>query len=443
MSSPEIPSSYWVDIIAQLRAIKPSLVMMAETDLTDSSNSHVLGAPFDYDYAWDFQTDLTQFGASGTYANPLKVYVQDFLDKSVDLGYGRMVYLTNHDQNWNEENQTLTQKYGTNRYLLEVLIHTIYGMPLIYNGEEIGGNQALNYFEDTKIDRSSVDYKMYNTLRTLNALKHSQAALHDGKTTDDNATVEWLTTVNGNQNILAYRRTSGDSEVIVLLNAAATAQTAIISGISGTYSQWLNSETIDQDVSRKSYTFSSSLSVQVPAKGYLVYVKGEYADEDIPEEQPLTDITTNADCDFFYETPVDKASITAWVWAETDSGVVGGENYASTGAWPGDYMERLGITEEGNVVYHYVINVPDGLPEPQWLIVEENGTRIYDGVGFVNHGYYIKGQDDPVKIIPAGINDITVDRTTAGNGITYDLMGRQVDSDHHGIVIRDGKKYLQ
>ena len=88
-------------------------------------------------------------------------------------------------------------------------------MPLIYNGQETGGNQILDYFADTKIDWNAKDAKMRNTIRTLAALKHAAPAL------DDRASVEWVTVTN-NSSVLAYTRKSGDSQVLVVLNMATS-----------------------------------------------------------------------------------------------------------------------------------------------------------------------------------------------------------------------------
>ncbi len=439
VSSGTIPTSYWNNTIPMLKGLKADkeITIMAESDLTDSNNTRLQGCGFDYDYAWEFQVKLAQFGASGTLANPLKIYCQDLLDKSAKMSTGRMLYITNHDQNYNEQEKTLSQKYGQNRYLLSVLAHTFYGMPLIYNGQEVGGNQVLNYFEDTKIDWNTVDKKMQNTLRTLNALKHSQTALQD------KVVPQFLSTTNSNPSILAYKRTLGDSEVIVILNTATSAQTALIPGINGTYSLWLNSATIEEGISRKSYTFSGSLSVQVPAKGYLVYVKGNFRDEDIskPSEDPIDmeKLTCDDPYVIFYETPTDNATITAWMWAEGN----GGESYTEgSHGWPGDLFQRYGVTNSGNVVYKFTFNKADDVPMPGWLIIEENGSRIYDGVGYVNHGYYVKGTNDPVRLIPTGIENVRFNSSKENNRI-YNLAGMQVDDSYKGIVIKNGRKIMQ
>ena len=281
ISSPEIPASYWTSTIPMLKSYKAGkeIVMLGESDFTDKNNERLKTVGFDYDYAWGFQTKLAGYGTTNTYANPLKLYAQNLIKDSKTMNVSRMVYLTNHDQNWNEKAKTLSAKYGNNRYLLTVYVSTIWGMPLVYNGQEIGGDQALSYFTDTKIDWTQVDYKMYNTIRTLSAIKHTQQALFDSSVPSENADVSFL--ITNDSQVLAYKRVAGNSEVLVVLNTAATAKKVTLSDIQGEYSLWLDSETIENGVSRHNETFTGTFSKTIPAKGYLVYVKGSYPEEEI------------------------------------------------------------------------------------------------------------------------------------------------------------------
>ena len=274
------------------------IVMLGESDFTDKNNERLKTVGFDYDYAWEFQTKLAGYGANNTYANPLKIYAQNLIKDSKTMNVARMVYLTNHDQNWNEKAKTLSAKYGNNRYLLTVYVATIWGMPLIYNGQEIGGEQALSYFADTKIDWSRMDYKMYHTIRTLSAIKHTQKALFDSSIPSKNAEVNFLTT--NNSQVLAYKRVAGDSEVLVVLNTAATTQQVTLSDIQGEYSLWLDSETIERGVSRRSETFDGTFSKKLSAKGYLVYVKGHFSEEDISSGITPVQTTSKVDTDMRY-----------------------------------------------------------------------------------------------------------------------------------------------
>ena len=278
ISSPEIPASYWQATIPDMKGYKSgkAITFLGETDIAqDVTRLKAVG--FDYDYAWAFQSSLDRYGSSGVYAASLKANADKMLTASDGISFGRMLYVTNHDQNWNESKKTLTEKYGANRYPLTVLAYTLYGMPLIYNGQEVGGNQALNYFTDTKINWTAKDDKMHNTIRTLTALKHAVPALHD------KTPVNWVTLSPANSNVLAYTRKEGDSEILVVLNMATEACTATLTGLTaGDWSLWLNSETIAQGTSRQQQTFSATQTISLEAKGYRVYVKGTFSEEGLP-----------------------------------------------------------------------------------------------------------------------------------------------------------------
>ena len=278
ISSPEIPASYWQATIPDIKGYKSgkTITFLGETDIAqDVTRLKTVG--FDYDYAWAFQSSLDRYGSAGVYAASLKANADKMLTASDGLSFGRMLYVTNHDQNWNESKKTLTEKYGANRYPLTVLAYTLYGMPLIYNGQEVGGNQALNYFTDTKINWSAKDDKMHNTIRTLTALKHAVPALHD------KSSVNWVTLSPANSNVLAYTRKEGDSEILVVLNMATEACTATLTGLTaGDWSLWLNSETISEGTSRQQQTFSATQTISLETKGYRVYVKGTFSEEGLP-----------------------------------------------------------------------------------------------------------------------------------------------------------------
>ena len=281
ISSQRIPTSYWQTTIPMIKSYKAgkSITFLGEADIA-SDATRLKTAGFDYDYAWQFQSQLADFGTSTASAR-LKVFINMLLEKSAGLSFGRMLYVTNHDQNYNEEKKTLTQKYGANRYALTVLAYTVYGMPLIYNGQETGGNQALDYFNDTKINWTTKDDKMLNTLRTLFALKHAVPALSDARKAADNPATSMLD-VSGSTSVLAYTRTLGDSQVLVVLNVGSTAATATVEGLTaGEWSQWLTSETIAQGTSRHQTTLSASHTFTIDAKGYRVFVRGTYPEQTV------------------------------------------------------------------------------------------------------------------------------------------------------------------
>ena len=263
VSSPTIPVAYWQDIIAQLKTLPGKKIeMMSETDITDRHNQRIDSCGFDYDYAWSFQGSMARLCRRGFNADTLKSICQRFLDKSSKVKNRRMVYLTNHDQNYNDGGNTLRKFYGENRYGLTVLEFTFYGMPLIYNGQEIGDPDTLNYFTDAKVKWQRVDHKMLHTVRTLIALHHQQPALAES------APVEFLKT--SCNDVLAWRR----ENVVVVVNFADYDTEVTIDGIeAGTYQQWLNSQTIYSGPEVSTHSLPASPTLSLEAKGYAVYVK--------------------------------------------------------------------------------------------------------------------------------------------------------------------------
>ena len=264
VSSPTISVAYWQDIIAQLKSFIPGkkIEMMSETDITDRATQRIDSCGFDYDYAWSFQGAMARLCRRGFNADTLKQICLRFLDKSSKVKNRRMVYLTNHDQNYNDGGHTLRKFYGENRYGLTVLEFTFYGMPLIYNGQEIGDPDTLNYFTDAKVKWERVDHKMLNTVRTLIALHHQQPALAES------APVEFLNT--SHPDVLAWRR----GNVVVVVNFADYDVEAAIEGLeAGSYEQWLNSQTVYGGPSVTTLSLEASPSIPMETKGYAVYVK--------------------------------------------------------------------------------------------------------------------------------------------------------------------------
>ena len=437
VSSPSIPATYWQTAIPLIKNHKrgKDITFLAEADIVNDAKK-LLNSGFDYDYAWQLQSQMVNYGPNGNTSARLKAFANTLVDGASQIAFGRMLYLTNHDQNWNESKQTLTAKYGDNRYPLTVFTFTIYGMPLIYNGQEIGGNQPLNYFEDTKIDWNSTDKKMLNTIRTLCAIKHHVPALND------KAGVEWETVTN-NSGVLAFTRTQGDSEILVLLNMNTTAASATVTGLkTGEWSLWLDSETIAQGVSRKQTTLNGTYVFNLEAKGYQVYVKGTYPEEELPPVEAYTPTLDSEDeISIFFETS-QPDSYNAWVWGELG----GGEAYCTSTSWPGDAMQLMGQSLTGSFIYKYTVSRVTTAPE--YLIISKNGgnTKIYDGIAFVNHGYYVEGNPNPTQIVSttSGITTPGLSSRDA-SGIRYDLNGRRLQGDPlpHSIYIQNGKKHIQ
>lgn len=235
---------------------------------------------FDYNYCWDFQEKVLKHFAQDSVLNVDNLRVacdllantgmtegevkapEDTISNPYE-GRSRMVYLVNHDV-LQDQGGSEDLVYGKYLRPLTVLEFTVYGMPLIYNGQEIqyksGGRVSLA--EKTPIDWSKPDTTMTNLIKKLTNLKHTQAALRTGAQSGK------LTNLTTSQDatVYAYKRTSGDDNVVVMLNFGDSDVEFIVpEGLpAGSYRDALGGNAVD---------FSSSPTFTLPAYGAAVYVK--------------------------------------------------------------------------------------------------------------------------------------------------------------------------
>ncbi len=276
ISSNTIPTSFWTRAIKALKEYKPgkTITMLGEGDMANSV-SRLLVCGWDYDYAWGFQSGLVnnKTNPSGV-LNQCRNLVGDL--RFVDIS--RMVYLTNHDQNYNS---SMTTQYGNNAYAFTVLTFTLYGMPMLYNGQETGYlmSRKLDYFNRTPINWNSVDSKMLNTVKALTALKHSCDALIDNG--DRASEVNFLTT--GNNNVVAYTRHHNEQTALIVLNLGSSAVNTTVSGLeAGEWKLAIDVDNIAAGLTATPVNLNATQSFSIPAGGYKVYYKGEPAVDWLP-----------------------------------------------------------------------------------------------------------------------------------------------------------------
>ena len=291
ISSNTIPTAFWTRAISALKEYKPgkTITMLGEGDMANSV-PRLLVCGWDYDYAWGFQSALVN-----NKTNPAGVLTQcrNLVGDLRFTDISRMVYLTNHDQNYSN---TMTTQYGNNAYAFTVLTFTLYGMPMLYNGQETGYlmSRKLDYFNRTPINWNTVDNKMLNTVKALTALKHSCDALIDNG--DRASEVTFLTT--GNSNMVAYTRHHNEQTALVVLNLGTSALNTTVSGLeAGEWKRAIDVNNISAGLTDIPVTLNATQSFSVPAGGYQVYVKGEPAssgrlgDINLDKEVNIADVT--------------------------------------------------------------------------------------------------------------------------------------------------------
>lgn len=271
ISSKEIPLSFWQKAIPAIKAAPANgkrIWTLAEGDLADRTDLYQAG--FDYDYAWGFHSRLQNFG-KGTAASSLQASCEWLINNNRYSNIDRMVYLTNHDDIGDNFSANYFSYLGDNVLPLTVLEFTLYGMPLIYNGQEIGYKKVQNYFNRDVINWTTADKKTQNTIATLIALRHTQPALA-GSLNGNRPTTTFLR--SDNAAFLAYTKKKDNNEVLVIINLSQKDETGFVIGITeGKYTQWLNANTISTQTEQTNFvSLKSTMSLTLPAKGYAVYV---------------------------------------------------------------------------------------------------------------------------------------------------------------------------
>lgn len=247
----------------------------------DSSRpSLVKNGYFDYNYCWDFQEKVLKHFAQGKnvsledlrQASELlanhgltagECAAPDDTIKNPYSGRSRMVYLVNHDV-VQDQGGTEDIVYGPNLKPLTILEFTLYGMPLIYNGQEIqyksGGRVSLA--ERTPIDWSDPDSDMTALIKKLIDLKHTHPALKTGMSA---GYLENLVTTKEDV-IYAYKKIAGKDDIVVMLNFSDKPQQfQIKKGLpKGKYKDIISGETMQME---------GTASFTLPPHGGAVYTK--------------------------------------------------------------------------------------------------------------------------------------------------------------------------
>lgn len=132
----------------------------------------------------------------------------------------------------------------------------------------------------------------------------------------------------------------------------------------------------------------------------------------------------------FFEAPASwTGTIKCWCW--------GTVNYTG-GTWPGQGCELIG-TNNGKNVYKWTYTGTDAV-NATGIIFSNNGTPQTDDLEFKNGGYYTTDGLQGVISVATGINDIKT--SEAANNASYTIQGVRVGNSYKGLVIRNGKKYI-
>lgn len=197
-----VPTDFWVQARERLDQIKP-VFMLAEAEEPE------LHRAFDMSYAWDYAQTIRDIGAGEAELSDLDEALTTNFDRFTRSNF-RMFFTTNHDENsWSGSDPEL---YGQNFENFAVLSATVWGMPLVYNGQESGLDKQLEFFEKDEIEWG--DYKYEDFYRTLLHLNRDNRSLWNG----EQGGSYLKSSTDRDDVIFSYKRVANDDRVFVVLN---------------------------------------------------------------------------------------------------------------------------------------------------------------------------------------------------------------------------------
>lgn len=242
------PADFWKQAIDTLRNIKThKLLMLAEGTRADHFTSG-----FNYTFGFGFYGQLKT-----VFSNNQPVTNIDNLNTSeyTNAGTSNMVvrYLTNHDVN--SSDGTALDLFGGKTGSMAAFVVAAYmkGVPMIYNGQEVGMSTRLTFpFTGSTINWNQ-NQSMVEEYKKIIAFRNSSLAIRRGTLTS-----------YSNTNICAFTKVSGTETVLVISNLRNTTITFTLPTVAAG-STWKDAFT-DASVSLGS-------QLTLPPYSYQVYKK--------------------------------------------------------------------------------------------------------------------------------------------------------------------------
>jgi cyclomaltodextrinase / maltogenic alpha-amylase / neopullulanase len=225
---------FWPYWRAQLKAIKPSLLLLAEASARDPYY-----VTHGFDAAYDWTDQLGQWAWEGVFDAATPGALVDALDSA--LASYRPGHLVFRFLNNNDTGPSFVARYGTDiTRVASTLLLTLPGIPCVYTGEEVGA--IFSPYEDTAPIVWRDRFRLRGHYKRLIALREELPALHGPGFKPLRA--------RGAPGVYAYVRTvgRGAQPVLVVLNFArqpTSVRLALPAAFSGSLRDELNGGRVD------------------------------------------------------------------------------------------------------------------------------------------------------------------------------------------------------
>lgn len=221
----EIPASFWEDARVELDRIKPDIMLLAE-----ASKPELLRSAFDLDYAWPLLSALNSVIVDGEPAGALRAIIEQ-QRLLFPKGALHMRVSDDHDES------RATTRYGyAGAIAASALVMTLDGVPLIYNGMEVGDStqsRAPALFEPQKIFWQAAEWrpeypKFYAAMA---ALRREHSALQQGE-------LVWVHN-SDERHVVTYLRRAAPEEFLIAVNLSNTSFRGTVEADAGSWKEIL------------------------------------------------------------------------------------------------------------------------------------------------------------------------------------------------------------
>lgn len=228
-----VPNDFWAELRPALDTIKNVFMLSEWQDEPEHFKSC-----FNANYGWKWK-DVTKDIAAGVQNAQSLDTLLEYLDGFYPEGYYQLYFTQNHDEN--SHNGTENQLYGASADAFNVLMFTWQGIPMIYNGQEDGLSQRLDFYK-----RDPIRWKKYQKkefFQKLCNLRRNNQALEPGP---KGGRLEKIST-DSNENVYAFTRQKDGDRVIVVLNLSKQNRTVTLnpgSNALGAYANLFGASTV-------------------------------------------------------------------------------------------------------------------------------------------------------------------------------------------------------
>jgi cyclomaltodextrinase / maltogenic alpha-amylase / neopullulanase len=204
----EVPTDFWEQARKEVAQAKPAIMMLAE-----AQKPELVRSAFDMDYAWPMMHAVDDVMMNGQSA----ATIRETFEQQQKLYPKGALHLRMSDDH--DELRAVTRYGFPGALAVSVLMFTLDGAPLIYNGMEVGDStqsRAPALFEAQKIFWQAGEWhpdtvKLYSA---MGALRREHTVLQQGATI-------WLHN-SDEQHVVTYLRRTGNDEFLVAINLSST-----------------------------------------------------------------------------------------------------------------------------------------------------------------------------------------------------------------------------